>query len=57
MAVPVVGADNRLRGAVSLSGPAHRFTDEAIALWKPRLIAAGAEISRALGGRYPSSIG
>lgn len=53
MAVPVFGADGGLQGAVSLSGAADRFTYAAIEKWRPRLLAAAAEMTRALGGRYP----
>lgn len=53
MAAPVFGADGGLQGAVSLSGAAERFTYAAIEEWRPRLLAAAAEMTRELGGRYP----
>lgn len=52
---PVFAADGALAGAVSLSGPRERFTDEMRAAWSRRLAAAAAEITRALGGRFPGS--
>jgi len=51
MAVPVFGAEGLLQGALSLSGPAERFTKSAIATWRPRLEASAAELTRVLGGR------
>lgn len=50
MAVPVFGAEGILQGALSLSGPAERFTKASIATWRPRLAAAAAELTRILGG-------
>lgn len=50
MAAPVFGPDGTLAGALSLSGPSSRFTEEAIALWRPRLEAAARAATRALGG-------
>lgn len=53
MATPIFGPDGLVAGALSLSGPADRFTDTAIAQWRPCLLEAAAEISRSLGGHYP----
>ena len=56
MASPVFGPDAMLRGAISLSGAANRFTPEMIATWQPRTIQAAADLTRSLGGRYPQLV-
>jgi len=50
MAAPVFGPDGNLAGALSLSGPSDRFTDEAVALWRPRLEEAAHRATREIGG-------
>ena len=55
MAAPVFGADGRLEGALSLSGPRDRFTEAMIEDYRPRLKAAAAGVTRSLGGHYPAS--
>ena len=54
MASPIFTVGGALAGAISLSGPRDRFTDEMRASWGPRLIAAAAEVSTALGGHAPA---
>ncbi|WP_188772937.1 IclR family transcriptional regulator [Novosphingobium endophyticum] len=54
MASPVFGPEGNLRGAISLSGAANRFTPEMISEWQPRLLTAAAEVTRSLGGSYPN---
>lgn len=50
---PVFGPDGTLRGAISLSGAANRFTPEMIATWQSRTIQAAASLTLSLGGTYP----
>ncbi len=50
VACPIWGPGARLGGALSLSGPRERFTDDAVARMIPALLAAAASVSRALGG-------
>lgn len=50
IASAVVGADGRLIGALSLSGPIGRFTPESVAKMSPRLLASAQRISQKLGG-------
>jgi DNA-binding IclR family transcriptional regulator len=54
LACPVWGPGDRLGGALSLSGPRERFTDEAVAAMLPVLLRSAAAISQALGGRPPA---
>ena len=54
VAAPVFGTLGRVVGALSLSGPKERFTEESIAVLRPLLAEAAKEISESLGGRYPS---
>lgn len=49
LAAPVFHSEG-LRGAIALSGPATRFHEENIALWKPLVLDASRSLSRALGG-------
>lgn len=53
MAAAVFGASGLLAGAISLSGPADRFTDAAIARWRPHLLEAAASLTGLLGGSWP----
>jgi DNA-binding IclR family transcriptional regulator len=57
LAAPVFSADGLLRGALSLSGPGQRFTAAMIATDRPKLLAAAAQLTRALGGRQPEFTG
>lgn len=50
IACPVVGADNRFVGALSLSGPIGRFTPEAVKYMAPLLLSAAQRVSERLGG-------
>ena len=45
IACPVFGADNKLEGALSLSGPINRFTDAAIKQMTPHLIAEAKKLT------------
>jgi DNA-binding IclR family transcriptional regulator len=53
IAAPVFGMDARVLAAISVSGPAQRFTRPAIAAMGPKVLAAGGELTRRLGGRTP----
>jgi DNA-binding IclR family transcriptional regulator len=48
VAAPVFGPDGTVTGAISLCGPVDRFTDDAIARYRPLVRAAAEEISRGL---------
>jgi DNA-binding IclR family transcriptional regulator len=50
VAVPVFGPGPSLRGALAVSGPSVRFSDEAVAAISGSLIAAAADLTRRLGG-------
>ena len=50
MAAPVFGPGGSLRGAISLSGPATRFTDAALPKFAKPLLAAAADLTTRLGG-------
>ncbi len=50
VAAPVYGPDHRVRGAVAISGPASRFTDEIIDDFKANVIHAAADLTQRLGG-------
>lgn len=52
---PVMGANGRIVGALSLSGPLNRFTDERTAWLKDRVLAAAASLTRSLGGQWAPS--
>lgn len=54
MAAPVFGPDGAVLGALSLSGANDRFTDAMIATWRPKLINAALDVTRSLGGCWPS---
>ena len=57
IASPVFGADQRLIGALSVSGPKLRFTPDNVALMSRHVREAATTITRALGGReLPSGI-
>lgn len=49
IAAPVFSADSALLGAISLSGPAHRFTTPAVARFKPFVMESARDLSLALG--------
>lgn len=49
VAAPVFAVDNELVGAISLSGPASRFTASAVTGFKPVVMASAQELSLALG--------
>lgn len=51
VAFPVFGEMNRFLGAISISGPRVRFTEEAVASMREQLSEASAELSRSLGAR------
>ena len=50
IACPVFGVDQKLEGALSVSGPLHRFTPEAIQSMQGHLLAGAAKISTHFGG-------
>lgn len=50
LSIPVFGAGQKLEGCIVLSGPANRFTPEAAAEARPRLVAAANDLTRSLGG-------
>jgi DNA-binding IclR family transcriptional regulator len=50
MACPVFGVDQKLEGALSVSGPLHRFTPEAIQSIQGHLLTSAAKISTHFGG-------
>lgn len=50
LAAPVFGAGGLLAGAISLSGPGERFSDEAVAAMRALLVEAARSLSNALGG-------
>jgi DNA-binding IclR family transcriptional regulator len=52
-AVPVFSQREGLIGALTLSGPLTRFTEERVAVMAPLLLAAGRRLSETLGGHYP----
>ncbi|WP_428622667.1 IclR family transcriptional regulator [Sedimenticola sp.] len=49
MAVPVLGVEATLIGALTVSGPVLRFTKERMAMLAPFLVQQGAELSRVFG--------
>lgn len=52
IACPVVGADNRFIGALSLSGPINRFTPEAVKHMSTLLFSAAKRLSTQFGGHF-----
>lgn len=50
IASPVFGADGRLKGALSLSGPLDRFTADAVAFMRAQILEAASLITISLGG-------
>lgn len=50
MACPVFGIEQKLEGALSVSGPLHRFTPEALQSIKSHLLPSAAKISTHFGG-------
>lgn len=54
LASPVVGADGRFIGALSLSGPIGRFTPDAVAQMSALLLASAERISQGFGGKVGS---
>lgn len=52
MAVPVFGVGGALKGALSLSGAADRFTDAMVTGYRPKLLRAASDLTRLLGGEY-----
>lgn len=53
VACPVFGIGQKLAGVVSTSGPKYRFSDEKIAQIIPILKHHAADLTQALGGRWP----
>lgn len=51
VAAPVFGPDGRIAGAISLSGPGERFTEEAIERMRNILIPTAEQLSRTLSGK------
>lgn len=51
VAAPVFGAGDRLEGALAITGPAFRFSDEKIAAMRQPILQAALGLSRAFGGR------
>ncbi len=54
LAAPVFGPTGEIIGAVSLSGPAERFTETAIANMRKLLLKAAQQLTHSLGGTLPS---
>ncbi|MGN1057596.1 MAG: IclR family transcriptional regulator [Comamonas sp.] len=57
IACPVFGPQQKLEGALSISGPLHRFTPDAVSAMHAHLMAAGVKITMHFGGDttvYPS---
>jgi len=54
VAAAVFGADNEFLGAISLSGPKERFTDESIARQSKMVTDAAQHATEMLGGRWPT---
>lgn len=50
VATPVFGADGRLLGALSLSGPRERFTEDAVSRMRALILEAGQSVTASLGG-------
>ena len=55
MAAPVFGPGGKPVGALSLSGPKERFTEDSILWMRRELAEAAAEISESLGGEFPAA--
>ena len=53
IASPVFGADDKLVGALSVSGPKSRFTDESVRKMSAQVIDAARRVTYSLGGRHP----
>lgn len=54
IAAPVFGVDARVVAAISVSGPTQRFAPASVAAMGAKVKAAGAELTRRLGGRAPA---
>ena len=54
IASPVFGADDKLVGALSVSGPKSRFTEENVRKMSAQVIDAAKRITYSLGGRSPA---
>jgi len=50
LSVPIIGRDDALLGALTLSGPRTRFTKQAVRLMSIRLLKTGEALTRDLGG-------
>ncbi|MEC5399769.1 IclR family transcriptional regulator [Uliginosibacterium sp. H1] len=55
MSAPVFGPGNTLQGALALSGPRERFTDEQVARCAPLLREAASTLTRQIGGEQPAA--
>ncbi len=53
IAAPIFDRSNELMGALNLSGPSQRFTDEVISQYAVQVCQVAAQISKALGSLYP----
>lgn len=54
VAAAVFGTDNELMGAISLSGPKERFTEDAVSRQSKMAVDAARRATEMLGGRWPS---
>lgn len=54
VAAAVFGTDNEFMGAISLSGPKERFSDEAVARQSEMVLEAARRATEMLGGRWPT---
>ena len=54
VAAAVFGADNEFLGAISLSGPTERFTEDAIDRQSELITHAARRATELLGGRWPN---
>lgn len=56
LAAPVFGRDQRFIGALSLTGPRHRFVADTISLMVPLVRDTAADITRLAGGEMPAQL-
>ena len=54
VAAPLFGAGGMLLGALSVSGPLERFSDDAVQRMGAAMLSAGERASRSLGGTWPA---
>jgi len=57
VSAPVYAVDGRVAGALSLSGPAERFTPSAVKRMTGLVLEASRQATEAMGGQWPSKVG